>query len=86
MELAAESGRGEPGPTELALIVRCIRAACRLWSDAEGGRPPSSSPGPIFDDGDEGGGIATELGNLCLGVFNDSFPFDVGDPVIVASS
>jgi len=51
------------------------------------GRPSSSSAEPIFDDreGDEGGGIATELGILGLGVFNDSLVFDVGEPVIVAS-
>lgn len=87
MELAAEPGRGEAGPTELALIVRCTRAACRLWKDAEGGSPSSSSPEPNFpDEGEEGGGIATELGILGLGVFNDNFPLDVGEPVIVASS
>ena len=86
MELAAEFGRGEPGPTELALIVRCIRAACRLWRDPERGRPSSSSPEPIRVEGDEGGGIATELGILGLGVFNANLAFDVGEPVIVASS
>lgn len=71
---------------ELALIVRCIRVACRLWKDAEEGSS-SSSPEPIFtDEGEEGGGIATELGILGLGVFNDNFALDVGEPVIVASS
>lgn len=87
MELAAEPGRGEPGPTELELIVRCIRAACRLWRDPEGGRQSSSSPEPTLVDreGDEGGGIATELGILGLGVFDTSL-FDVGEPVIEASS
>jgi len=88
MELAAEPGRGEPGPTELALIVRCIRAACRLWRDPEGNRQSSSSPEPTLVDreGDEGGGIATELGILGLGVFDISLVFDVGEPVIDASS
>ena len=87
MELAAEPGRGEPGPTELALIVRCIRAECRLWMDAEGGRLSSSSlPAINAREGDEGGGIATELGILGLGVFNANFVFDVGEPVIVVSS
>ena len=87
MELAAELGRGEAGPTELALIVRCIRAACKLWKDVEGGNPSSSSPEPILpDEGDEGGGIATELGILGFGVFSDNFDLDVGEPVIVMSS
>ena len=87
VELAAELGRGEAGPTELALIVRCIRAACKLWKDAEGGNPSSSSPEPILaDEGDEGGGIATELGILGFGVFSDNFDLDVGEPVIVMSS
>ena len=87
MELAAEPGRGDPGPTDPVLIVRCIRAACKLWRDAEGGRLSSSSLLVINDEeGDEGGGIATELGILGLGVFNDNFDFDVGEPVIVASS
>ena len=87
VELAAEPGRGEAGPAEFELIVRCIRAACKLWKDAEGGSPSSSSPEPIFaDEGEVGGGIATELGILGLGVFNDSFAFEVGEPVIVASS
>lgn len=87
MELAAELGRGDPGPAELALIVRCMRAACRLWKDAEGGGPSSSSPEPIFDsEGDDGGGIAIELGILGLGVFNANFLEDVGEPVIVGSS
>lgn len=88
VELPAEPGRGEPGPTELALIVRCIRAACRLWRDPEGGRQSSSSPEPILVDreGDEGGGIAAELGILGLVVFDDNFAFDVGEPVIDAPS
>ena len=88
MELAAEPGRGEPGPTELALIVRCMRAACRLWRDAEEGRLSSSSTEPIFADreGDKGGGIATELGILGLVFLDDNLVFDVGEPVIIASS
>ena len=87
VELAAEPGRGETVPTELALIVRCIRAACRLWKDADDGGPSSSSTEPILaEEGDEGGGIATELGILGLGVFNVNFDFDVGEPVIVKSS
>lgn len=88
MELAAEPGRGEPGPTELALIVRCIRAACRLWRDPEGGRQSSSSPEPTLVDreGGEGGGIATELGILGLGVFDTNLIFEVGEPVIDAPS
>jgi hypothetical protein len=87
LELAEELGRGEPGPTELELIVRCIRAACRLWKDAEGSSPSSSSPEPtLAEGGEEGGGIATELGILGLGVFNDNFDLDVGEPVIGGGS
>ena len=88
MELAADPGRGEPAPAELALIVRCIRAACRLWKEPEAGRPSSSSPEPILveREGDKGGGIATELGILCLGVFVGVLVFNVGEPVMAAPS